>query len=338
MNLEIHTKMKRSTKYWNDIAGYLAREMNTEQIEKFLLKTKDNQQLKNDYELMKKTWNSFDSNPADKYQDSTAAWEKLDKRIEAEGLNPGDVPVIRMRPVNYFVRIAAIVLLILAVGIPAVYYSVNQTGERGIISHKAEDGILTVDLPDGSRIFLNEGSSIEYRKSYEENRSLELDGEGFFNVMEDQKRPFMVNAGKVVVTVLGTSFNIRENPGDEVEVFVESGKVKVAMSGGEETLVLLPGQLAEAKDALNNVAMKDANYLAWKTKEFKFVDEPLEKIFDVLEAAYHVDLITEEAEISDLRLTTTYSKQSIDAILNTICTALNLNFTKEGKVYILQSN
>lgn len=330
--------MKRSKKYWNDLAGYLTREMNHEQIEKFLLETKDNQHFKSDYALMKRTWNTFNSNPADKYRDTGPAWEKLNSRIEAEGMNPGDVPQVKVRSMNYFIRIAAVVALILAVGIPAMYYSINNAGAGSMLQHSAEEGMATVDLPDGSRVFLNEGSTLQYKKDYEEKRNVTLEGEGFFEVMEDPERPFMVNAGKVVITVLGTSFNIREYPGETVEVFVETGKVQVAMEESGESVVLLPGEMAAAGDEITPGAISDENYLSWKTKEFKFVDRPLEEILEVLETAYHVDVQTDEVLTEDMRLTTTYSNQSLDAILNTICTALNMNFKKEGKVYILQSN
>lgn len=330
--------MKRTNKYWNEIAGYLSREMESEQIEKFLLKIKDNQHLKKDYELMKKTWNELDSNPYDRYSDTTSAWANLNERIVREGNIVLEKPILKMNSLNYFIRIAAVILLILAVGIPTVYYSVNGFGNNSPIQHRSENGSLTVDLPDGSRVYLNAGSNLEYKKDFEDQRDLKLEGEAYFDVMSDPRKPFRVNTGKVVVTVLGTSFNVRETKDNMVQVFVESGKVRMDLKKDSESLILTPGQLGEANGHLKTRSQDDANYLSWKTKDFKFVDEPVEKILEVLQESYHVDVHSDIPDLNEMRLTTSYSDQSFEAILATICTALNINFEKEGKVYILHQN
>ncbi len=142
----------------------------------------------------------------------------------------------------------------------------------------------------------------------------------------------------MVVTVLGTSFNIKETENKAIQVFVESGKVRVDLEKGYESLILLPGELGEANGHLSSSTQHNENYLAWKTKDFKFVDESINDIFEVLEQAYHVEVSSDKVLINDMRLTTTYSGQSFDAILNTICTALNMNYEKDGKVYKLQTN
>ncbi len=331
--------MKRKNKYWKDLAAYLTREMNNEQIEKFLLELKDKQQLNNDYELMKKTWNEFRNNPAEKYSDTSAAWAKLNDKIRKEGMLENAKPIVRLNSINYFIRMAAVILILLAVGIPTILYSYNEFGKRNeIIGHKCENGILTVDLPDGTRVFLNEGSNLEYRKDYEVKRNVNIEGEAFFNVMADPKRPFRVNSGKVVVTVLGTSFNIRETALKSTEVFVESGKVRVDMKNLDESVILNPGEIAEVNRHLTTSEQLDPNYLSWKTKDFKFIDEEVDQILRILEQSYHVEVRSEAGTLSDMRLTTEYSDQSFDAILSTICTALALYFEKEGKVYILHTN
>jgi ferric-dicitrate binding protein FerR (iron transport regulator) len=283
--------------------------------------------------------NTYTSNPLEKYADTGKAWDKLNVRIENDGMLMNEKPVIRINRTSYFIRAAAVVLLILAVGIPSVYYSVNEFGNKdSMVEQKSKNGILTVDLPDGSRVFLNEGSSLEYSKNYENSRDVNLSGEGFFDVMSNPQKPFRVNSGKVVVTVLGTSFNVKEKNSKTVEVFVESGQVRLDLKKKAESIILNAGDIVEANGQLKSHELLDANYLSWKTKEFKFVDESVENIIYILEAAYHVDVDTNATGIADKRLTTSYSGQSIEAILSTICTALELSYEKDGKVYILHSN
>lgn len=328
--------MKRNSTYWNDIAGYLTGEMNNEQIEKFLLKLQDNQHLKNDYELMQKSWDQFRTNPAERFSDTGKAWNKLHDRMEGDGLLMEGRTVIGLRGAGYYLRIAAVLLLILSVGIPSVIYSVNRAKlSPSVFEYTAGEGIKTVDLPDGSRVFLNEGSNLEFGKDYAVQREVHLKGEGFFDVMSDPQKPFRVNSGKVVVTVLGTSFNVRETGNRSIQVLVESGTVSLQLAENQESVILNPGDLGEAGESISKTKLSDVNYLSWKTKEFKFIDEPLENILDILQKAYHVEVRTGEVELDDKRLTSTYSEQSFDAVLSTICAAFNLDFEKEGKVYIL---
>jgi len=320
------------------MAGYLAGEMSDEQAKSFRSKIDGNQQLTNEYELMKKSWDKFNSNPAERYMDTGKAWEVLNRRMENDGLIQEHKPVVRMNRMNYALRIAAVALLILAVGIPAIYYTSNHSSESGLLEYSSPEGILTVDLPDGSRVFLNEGATLQYDGAMEEQREVTLKGEGYFDVTADNDRPFLVNAGKVTVTVLGTSFNVRQTDNTPVEVFVESGSVRLEMKDEKQSITLGPGQLGEASESLKVSKMEDLNYLAWKTLDFKFVDESVAEVLRILEKAYHVDVRMGKIEDTGMRLTTSYSNQSFDTILNTICTALNMSYDKEGKVYILQPN
>ena len=222
--------MRKSKKYWNEIAAYLSGELDVKEAETFLLKVEKDKQMNKNYILMKKTWNNYNSNPEEKYNDTTGAWKSLQNRISDLGVQKFDQAQIRISHLQYTLRIAAIILLILTVGIPVIYFSANEisTG-KAAIEHSSDNGILTVYLADGSRVFLTEGSKLEYEKTFEEKRNVTLEGEGYFDVMSDPNRPFRVNAGKVIVTVLGTSFNIKEAGEDAIQVFVKAGKVQVDM-------------------------------------------------------------------------------------------------------------
>jgi len=335
--------MKTANNRWNRIAGYLSGELDREQQQQFLEDISQDAALNHDFETMKKTWNNFSTNPSEKYRDTGSAWNSLKHRIECEGMTgeesePPKTSRFITRSALY--RLAATVALVLAVGIPAMLFMFDREspGDETIYHHAAE-GVLTVDLPDGSRVFLNEGSNLDYTPSFNEQREVRLEGEGYFDVMADPENPFRVNAGKVVVTVLGTSFNVKETVETKaVEVFVESGSVEVALEASDERVTLEPGDLGLATENLQVDTQADENYLSWKTRKFKFVDEQVVEILSVLEKSYHVDIIAGGISLEDRRLTTTYNEQSFDAILSTICAALDLNYEKEGKVYTLHSN
>ncbi len=331
--------MKTRNDKWIRIAAYLADEMNEKQKQEFLMELQDNQLLNNDFKLMKNTWIQYDITPDEKYQDTGPAWLTLKGRIQSDGMILEKVKNHNTSRRQYMLRIAAAILLVLAIGVPSLYFSLQNTSDfSSTIEHNSANGILTIDLPDGSRVFLNKGATLKYKKSFEEKREVNLNGEGYFKVMSNPKRPFHVNTGKVVVSVLGTSFNVKQlEKNNKVEVFVESGLVELSINDIKETIILEPGQLGMASGELSKTSQENINYLSWKTKDFKFVDESVVEILDVLKQSYHVEVLAKNVSLDGRRLTTSYNDQSFDAILSTICLALNMDYEKEGKVYILQS-
>ena len=86
---------------------------------------------------------------------------------------------------------------------------------------------ILVSLPDGSKIYLNRNSEFSYRKNFgKHGRNVKLTGEAFFEISPDVSKPFIIDAGKAKVKVVGTSFNvITNNRESAVEVFVKTGKV-----------------------------------------------------------------------------------------------------------------
>ncbi|MCF8346993.1 MAG: FecR domain-containing protein [Bacteroidales bacterium] len=330
--------MKIKETYWKDIAASISGEMSADEELAFMAQTKENEQLRNDHKLMRRTLNEFNTGHLEKYRDTKTAWKKLNHRLKKDGLLEEDSTVIYLHRMPHLLRIAALALLIMAVGVPSVYYALDKMGQNNKNEYRAAEASRTVDLPDGSRVYLNAGATLKHEKSFDHEREVLLEGEGYFEVKPDPEHPFRVSSRNVTVTVLGTSFNVRETGTSTVEVFVESGKVLVGLKEEGASLTLEAGQYLRANGSLEIAALDDPNYLSWKTRQFKFVDQPLEQIIDVLERAYHVEVNTKNIADDSMRLTTTYNNQSIDDILATICTALNMNFEKEGKVYILQSN
>jgi ferric-dicitrate binding protein FerR (iron transport regulator) len=91
-------------------------------------------------------------------------------------------------------------------------------------------------LPDGTKVMLNAGSVLSYPKEFEKDiREVSLTGEAFFDVVRNEKAPFLIRTGEVTTKVLGTSFNVRAYPENgAVQVAVVEGKVKVNATIGSE--------------------------------------------------------------------------------------------------------
>jgi len=320
------------------MARYLAGEMTSNEEIAYLSEIEKSQEELSELTKMEKNWKYYDQNPTRKDYDSEKAWDRLHQKLETEGLLEDQASRPDRVGFTPLLRIAASIALILAIGIPALYFGVIRDNmEQSIRYHLAEEGVTTVDLPDGSRIFLNKGSEVSYSKVFKNQRAVELKGEAFFEVMSDPRNPFTVRTGDMLVTVLGTSFNVKqlENQSD-VEVYVESGKVRVSLEQSDEYIQLEPEEFGIVENrSLSSSVLEDPNYISWKTKDFKFVNSALIEVLHELEESYHVDIHTEGTDVSELRITTSYSGQSIDAILETIGAAFEMSVSHKENSYYL---
>ncbi len=322
------------------LARYLAGEMSMKEEIAFRKELESDPRDLNDLLIMEQTWKHFDQNSRPNGADSDRAWSALQNRLEKDGLlEESPSPGSRFR-LPAAMKIAATILLVLAIGIPALYFGFlsNREGSRELIQI-AEKGVRTVDLPDGSRVFLNEGARITYPASADKGRNVQLSGEAYFEVMSDPMNPFTVRSGKVVVSVLGTSFNMKPSGREEeVEVFVNTGKVRMSLDHSSHFITLGPGEVGKSsRKELSKQILEDPNYLSWKTKEFKFVEANLKDVLLELEESYHVQIHTGNVELQGMKITTSYSEQSIDAILETIGTAFGLKVSLRKDGYYLSN-
>ncbi|HJU45510.1 MAG TPA: FecR domain-containing protein [Chitinophagaceae bacterium] len=160
-------------------------------------------------------------------------------------------------------------------------------------------GTYQITLPDGSKVWLNAESSITYPVAFTGNeRRVELvDGEAYFEVAKDSKRPFIVSVDdNMEVEVLGTHFNVNAYEDEEViKTTLVEGKVKVNKSNkSNESLLLIPGQQAkvnienETITVINDVDTEEA--IAWKEGLFYFEDDDIKTVMRQLARWYDVEV------------------------------------------------
>ena len=330
--------MKKKEEIWIQMARYMAGEMEVKEEINFRESVEKDDVLKKELKQMEKSWTHINDQASPEDVDPGKAWKKLHRRLEADGLLEDTNSLSEKRSFTPVLKIAASILVLLAIGVPTLWYGLtrNSNSPEELLQF-SEKGVKTIDLPDGSRVFLNEGSKITYPESFKQERAVKLDGEAFFEVMSDPVNPFTVRSGQVMVSVLGTSFNVKEAEDvDNVEVYVETGKVRMSVENQDEFITLEPGDVGVADaSSLSHSEQSDPNYISWKTKDFKFVDEELGKVLRELEESYHVTISAEGINLNELRITSTYKEQSIDSILETIGAAFGLNVQKKEDLYYL---
>jgi ferric-dicitrate binding protein FerR (iron transport regulator) len=318
-------------------ASYLAGEMSRKESNSFLSSLEKDLEMKREFERMKDTWEKTDKDPRKDFKESNSAWNKLYDRLEEDGMIPDERPPVRLISPTAM-KIAASILFLIAISLPSLLFLNKGGGNPEGMNYVAVSNNAAYDLPDGSRVFLKKGSELEISPSFEHERNVNLRGEAFFDIMADPTRPFSINTESANIVVLGTSFSVKElRPKGITEVYVESGKVSVQPSRADNKIVLSAGQFSEVDtQEARRSTLKDLNYLSWKTREFVFNNEKMENVFKSLEEAYQVTIIAKEDRIYNMRLTSTYQGQSIDAILETIATAFSLELEKNKEKYTLK--
>ncbi len=181
-----------------------------------------------------------------------------------------------------------------------------------------------VVLPDSSIVWLNSGTTLTYRDNFSEHcREVILNGEAFFKVAHNDKLPFNVQCNTVVVSVLGTEFDVNAYP--------ESGKVCVALESGEVALshnriesfnyTLQPGELATCDLMQNTIQVDKADvsqYASWKDGLLVFKNEPMKTVFEKLKRWYNIDIEVTDKTIYESIFTGTIQSESYEQIFRLI--------------------
>jgi len=202
-------------------------------------------------------------------------------------------------------------------------------------------------LSDGSTISLNASSKLRYPVDFGPSaRNIFLDeGEAFFKVATDQKRPFTVFSGELSTTALGTSFNIRAYPHEhKITVALLTGKVKVDQKNVQQEnagqVILLPSELLSFDR--NSLQMVKSNFsqpdeiVGWKHGYLVFKDASLGEIITEIENRYDVKVINESGK-EDWSYTGSFKDESLQDVIETICLTKNIDYMIKNDTIILTS-
>lgn len=236
--------------------------------------------------------------------------------------------IAKTKNVYRWMAAASVILVMTAVGYQFFNKAVNT--EHIVIMQTFENDIRLVRLPDGSRVWLNEGTKIEYPENFDgSTRNIVLTGEAFFEVEKDSSKPFIISSGLIKTTVLGTSFNVKAYNGTVPLVEVRTGKVKVENKNG--SIFLVRGDAAVYMPTSETLVRKKAEKLEpdYK-KELLDVDGlTLEDVVTLLQKDYDFSVEYSTEDLKKLKIKGTLgTKQGITEMLNTLAFALNLKITE----------
>jgi len=220
-----------------------------------------------------------------------------------------------------------------------VYTLTDQNNKSGVSEKNTivvpNGGHYRVNLPDGSRIYLNAASSLTYPSSFAalKERIVSLQGEAYFEVARDKVKPFKVQTGNQQIEVLGTHFNINGYKDEkDVRTTLLEGSVRVTIpaSPGE---ILKPGQQSIVSNNGNiKIAIVDTvQAIAWKNGDFQF-DQDLKSVMREISRWYNVEITYEKDVPENLILLGWVSRRSdLDSVLSTIEKLGGIHFKINGR-------
>ena len=296
--------------------------------------------------------------------DEDALWQQLRQRI-ADETTGGRVVPLRPRWQRTW-AVAASVLLLAGFGwslinqTPTASIRANQSeladAKTGLIDHTNQTNKPeTITLSEGSTVVLQPGSQLRYPSQFADSqRTVSLSGDGFFTVVRNPARPFVVYAGRTVTRVLGTSFRVRAVATDPtVSVDVRTGRVSVLAltnvsqrnqhrPGTWAGVLLTPNQRAVFEVATNQlrkdlVAVPVPLPTPAPLPELTFDERPVTDVLARLEAIYGLEIRYDRAILADCTITTTFTTEDLFKRLTLICQAIGATYTVENGQIIIQS-
>jgi ferric-dicitrate binding protein FerR (iron transport regulator) len=215
----------------------------------------------------------------------------------------------------------------------------EQAGARQVNMLSTGKGeTYELDLPDGTKVWLNAASSIRYPANFTglAQRQVELTGEGYFEVAHDKAHPFTVKSGGQEVEVLGTHFNINSYA-DEAAVATTLLEGSVRVTSGGEVTVLKPGQ--EALNSANGVTVLPADVegvIDWKKGDFYLDDVDFRVAMRKIARWYGVEVIYDASVPQHIRSGGWISRNTrLSAVLELIQSSGQVHFKIDGrKLYV----
>lgn len=238
---------------------------------------------------------------------------------------------------RYLTQIAAVLVLPLALAL--FYQWVSGSAEAKYLQTVTTPlaSRTSFDLPDGSKVWLNAGSTISFPNRFaKDKRVVKLTGQAYFDIKPDQI-PFKVETKDFSVKVLGTAFDVFAYPGENAEVTLERGKVQIETNAKVVT-DLDPGQQAiiDNHDGQIDKRTIDAKaFVSWKDNRLTFVEEPLGKVVLCLERWFNISIDIEDVTLQNIKVNGTIEYETITEVLNLlqITAPIAYSYDKEKQIF-----
>ncbi len=223
----------------------------------------------------------------------------------------------------------------------ATYAAYQFVGSSLMNSIVATEMVKELELADGTKIWLNKGSQLDYPKQFAaDSRKVVLTGEAYFEVERNEVAPFSVEVGNSQVRVLGTSFSIAERIAEQLLVVsVQSGKVNLSNANQSVDLTKNEQGIHHLADGtIEKKVQNTQNEIVWKTGRFVFQEETLANIIRKVEKEFGASIEIENKNLYNCKLSAMINQTTLTEVLNKIARSVKMDVEeKDASTYVLKN-
>lgn len=203
--------------------------------------------------------------------------------------------------------------------------------------------VFKVILSDSTIVWLNADTKLRYPKRFIstlKTRTIELEGEAFFDVTHNADKPFIVLTKDIDIRVLGTKFSVSSYDEDRViNTTLVEGSVNVMNTINDDSIIIKPNFQASFNKVDKELTSKEVNvfdFTAWMQKIIVFNDTPFELLKSKIERTYNVEIINENEALKTERFTGQFDIEAIEVIFKALSTSYHFNYEIQDKTITIK--
>lgn len=331
MNIQPHEYKPIAMRYFNGEATHEEEAM----IDAFIKQGEEQASLFNQW--MEEWEASIFSTPAPAVDQ---AWQRLQEAIDhADEEETSPAHTGRTVHMQWWHKAVAAAAIIVIIGCAAIWSLSGSTATQTYLCSAPAGSKTQVTLPDGSKVWLNGGSSLAYTNQFnDDNRRVELHGEAYFEVQKHQGKPFTVHTQGYDVTVKGTKFNVSAYDDDPTSTTtLMEGKVE--LSDGKQNLSLAPGDAVQLNKATGQLQRHATDGFAdgWRSGRLMYPDITLEQFGRVLSRQYNVNVHLADSHSANMRISVMLqNNETIDEVVSALTRITGHDITRNGDTLTIQ--
>jgi len=363
-------------RFWILIARKLSGESSTEEVRELEELLRLHPELHFSVEIITNLWNQKAKKNEKQLEDLYASHVERMQNIgiplqHEENKDEAELPYLlhgsRKNLHVLKLAIAASIIIILTAG-TFIFFKTRRSSlpsdNDAVLAVSTKYGSRTnIQLPDGSKVWLNSGSKITYDKQFgKEIREVVLSGEAFFDVVKDPAKPFIIHTASMDIKVLGTQFNVKSYANDKqaeaslihgsIEVMLKKrGFQKIVLKPNEKIVVMNERLMKDTSSIIrgNNlaepiIAVQKLNYqtadssvieTSWLNNQLIFRDESFEEIAVSMERWYGISIRFQDTSYRSMRFTGIITSETIEQALEALQITTSFHFTIRNNTIII---
>jgi ferric-dicitrate binding protein FerR (iron transport regulator) len=372
----------KNDRIWELMARKMSGELSSGELDELEQILRDNPHLHFSVQAFSDLWRHSSTSPTppeaiEAYARHLQKMKQLGFDITTAGTVKDDESVLiegsRKIPMKRYIWLAAATLIAVIAG--GWYFFSSQSGNTVIASAPPAKEVnnsevstkygskTRIQLPDGSQVWLNAGSKLNYTNEFGKTiREVQLIGEGFFDVVKNVDKPFIIHTASIDIKVLGTQFNVKSYPGDKTsETSLVRGSVEVVVhkrpdqkyvlkpnekivvlnddlissSPSPQSVVIKTKEVKEPIIAIKNLTYKKGDSVsvetAWAYNKLSFEDESFVEVAKKMERWYDVEFVFRNSKMEDIRLQGSFIRETLAQAMEALKYTNRFKYEIDGK-------